>query len=180
MLHNLTIGASMSGKSTLNKLLAAGYQARGLQVFVLDPMRDEGWQADYQTHDPELFLSHVRSHPHAALFIDESGTALDRYDRRFDWLATTGRHLGHVSHFIAHRLKQLSPTIRGQALKRWVFRSSRDDAGELANEHAFDALATAATLNKGEFFLVEPFKPLRKGLITWRKGAAPLVKFSEV
>ncbi len=176
MLHNLTIGASMSGKTTLNKALAAGLRSRGIRVVVLDPLRDK-WDADEQTHDPEKFLRLVRTTDpqRTAVFVDESASALDKYDTRFDVLATTGRHLGCLSHFISHRLTQLSPTIRAQCMRRWIFRCDPRDARELAMLHNEPKLSRASELPQLSFFYLEPFKPLRSGSITFVRGK-PRVK----
>lgn len=167
MHHKLTLGVSMSGKTTLNKVWAAGLRERGIKIAVLDPLRDT-WPADFQTHDPEKFLRYVRvADARHALFIDESASALDKFDTRFDYLATTGRHLGHISHFISHRLTQLSPTIRAQCLHRWIFRCDPRDARELADQHDCPALLTASKLPQLEFFYVQPFSDLQHGAISF-------------
>lgn len=170
MLHNLTLGVTYSGKSTFEKIVARGLRARGIKIAVLDPQRDDDWPADFRTHDAEKFLTHVRTRTagHAGerwtLIIDESGSALDRYDKRFDWLATTGRHLGCVSRFIAHRFTQLSPTIRAQCPRRFIFNCDADDARTLARMHG-EQLLEASKLGQGEFFLIEPMHPIRRGRV---------------
>jgi hypothetical protein len=170
MLHSLILGASYSGKTTLAKILCQRMKARGLRTAVLDPMRDADWSADRQYHDADEFLRFVRTgtvrsaDERWALFIDESHIALDHH-KRFDPLATTGRHMGCVSYFICFNLKQLTPAIRGQCMRRFIFRITKENARDLADEYDADELLGATKLAQGEFFLIEPNKPIRRGRV---------------
>ena len=54
MTHNLILGMTMSGKTTLAKRLAAHYTQNGINVVVLDPMYDPEWEADFTTADENV------------------------------------------------------------------------------------------------------------------------------
>jgi hypothetical protein len=169
MPHSLTIGMTLSGKTTLNRLLAHGYMRRGIKTAVLDPLRDPAWRADMLTPDRAAFMAFVRTNKSRALFVDESGSAIDRHDTSTDWLTTTSRHLGHAAHFIAHRPQQLSVTLRLQCTRLYLFTVSDKDARLLADEWNCPALLDCSGLAKGEFVFVERFRPVQRGAVDFKR-----------
>lgn len=169
MPHSLVVGMTLSGKTTLCRLLAHGYQRRGIPTAVLDPLRDPAWGADFMTPNRDLFMRFVRTQQTHALFIDESGSSIDKHDTSNDWLTTTSRHLGHAAHFIAHRPQQLSPTLRLQMIRLYCFGASLNDAKLLADEWNCPALLSIDTLRKGEFIFVERFRTAQRGRIDFAK-----------
>ncbi|HYU02101.1 MAG TPA: hypothetical protein VEK85_17155 [Gemmatimonadales bacterium] len=169
MLHDLTLGLSTTGKTTLQQQVARRLQNGGRQTAILDPLYVGGASAwghpAFITGDRNAFLRWARSNQSADLFVDESGISVDRYDPRFDWLTTTSRHLGHRAHFIAHRLTALSPTTRVQCQNLFLFRCNVQDARALADEYGCPGLTAAASLPRYEFLNVAPCDPMRKGRI---------------
>lgn len=175
MPHSLVIGMTLSGKTSLCRALAQGYKRRKIRTAVLDPLRDPQWKADFLTPSRDIFMRYVKRTTSHALFVDESGTSIEKGDSSNDWLTTTARHMGHVSHFIAHRPQQLSPTLRMNCERLYLFTVGQKDAGFLADEWNCPALARCAQLGRGEFIFVERFRPVMRGRIIF--GARPRVSF---
>jgi len=163
MAHVLILGMTMSGKTTLAKRTAQIYRAQGVKVGVLDPLGDPAWNADFQTSDPEEFLRMFWESRRCAWFIDESGDAVGRYDEAMQKTATRGRHWGHRVHYLTQRGAQLSRTVRDQCSNLFLFTTSLKDAKLHAEEWNRDELATANTLQQGEYFAVGRFTELVRG-----------------
>lgn len=159
MAHVLIVGITQSGKSTLARELLRHYQARDIGALVLDPICDPQWQADYQTDSPEAFLDTARRSWQCALFIDESGEMIGRYNDSMFWCATQARHRGHRSHFITQRPAQLAKTVRDQCTRLCVFAVSPSDAKLLADEWNKAELIEAPGLPAGQFWDVQRFGP---------------------
>lgn len=162
MTHVLIVGITESGKTTLAQMLCRSYRKRGFRTIVLDPLRDPRWEADYSTTWGSEFLEAARLNRKCALFIDESGETIGRYNPEMLWLATRSRHYGHKSHFITQRAVQLNKTARDQCTTLFLFRVSMDDAKSLSNEFADDALKSATQLNQFEFFHKNRFSVAKK------------------
>ena len=94
-----------------------------------------------------------------ALFIDESGETIGRYNEEMFWLATRARHFGHDSHFVCQRAQQLNLTVRSQCTSLACFRVSNKDAELLADDWARPELLEAANLGPGDFIHVSRFGP---------------------
>lgn len=166
MPHVLIVGITESGKTTLAKRLCAKYKARGVKTIVLDPLGDPGWHADLQTPSPEDFLSVVKASRSCAVFVDESGEMIGRYNDEMFWLATRGRHYGHNCHFITQRAAQLNPTVRNQCTQAFIFCVSLSDAKTLADEYNKQEIRQANTLAQFECFHVTRFSPVKRLKIT--------------
>jgi energy-coupling factor transporter ATP-binding protein EcfA2 len=169
MAHSLIIGTTGSGKTTLAIELARAYKRRKRPVLVLDPFRDARWRdagVTLLTDNPEHFMRAATRNRDCALFIDESGKVVGRYNDDMFWLATDARHYGHSSHFIAQRAMQLSPTVRDQCEYLFLFRVSRRDAKLLAEEYTDDSLLESSALPKGEYFFKSRFGPARRQSVT--------------
>lgn len=170
MPHNAIIGTTRCGKTSLAKLLAERVRRSGVHVCVLDPHYDT-WPADFQTHDPEKFLRVlprlVATRKRWALFIDESSRAVDRHDRRFDFLGTGAAKTGLVTYFICQYPKQINPELRNSCEVWWVFKN--DGAAFLSKKLCEPKIDDVATFGKGEFLLSRPFTPLLYGRLTWGK-----------
>lgn len=152
----------MSGKTTLAKKLLHNYKQNGINSLVLDPLRDPAWGASFITDDSNYFLSVARKSQQCALFIDESGESIGRNGGEMNEIATRHRHFGHRAHFIAQRAQQLDKIVRDQCEYLYCFRVSRSDAKILADEYGHDELEDAPSLQKGEFFMCERYKPIKK------------------
>ena len=119
MPHVLINGMTESGKTTLAKRLAAEYKKSGVGVIILDPLHDPGWQCDFQTDDPDEFLSVCKKSERCALFIDEGSQSVGQYDTQMHWLATMARHHGHNSHFISQRGRSEERRVGKECRSRW-------------------------------------------------------------
>src|SRR6516165_7136640 len=91
MSHCLIFGMTESGKTTLAKRLAQRYRYHEVKVIVLDSLNDPGWSADFQTTDPDEFLQVFWESRRCAIFIDEAGDAVGKYNTVMQRTATRGR-----------------------------------------------------------------------------------------
>lgn len=150
----------MSGKTTLAKKIAANFKANNIACFVLDPLLDPSWGADFITDNPDYFMKIVGESRECALFIDESGESIGRNGGEMNKLATRYRHFGHRAHFIAQRAQQLDKIVRDNCETVYLFRSSKGDCKLLAEEYGHEELETGYALEKGEFFMAARFEKL--------------------
>lgn len=174
-MHVLIVGMTEAGKTTLAKMMCEGFKKRGLQVAVLDPLQDQGWKSDFITTDASKFLAYAKTHENHMLFVDEGATALDKYDVTMRWLATTSRHKGHSSHFIAHGVTDLNPVIRKMCSKAFIFATDATSADMLADDWNQPGLRKLEGLKRGEFYIVARFSPLQKGRIDFKKKIVEIV-----
>lgn len=164
-MHTLMVGMSGSGKSTLAKMMARRLKAKGKCVAILDPLGDPAFDADFRTKDSEEFLAYAKSHRDCFLMVDEGGQAIGRYNQPMEWLATTGRHCGHLSTFIIQGCTQLSPIVRGQCSTCFLFACAPQNAEIISMEYNEEKLTEIPRLNQFEFVQVSRFKGLKKGKI---------------
>jgi len=158
----MILGQTMSGKTVTAKTLARDMKKRGMDVLVLDPLKDPSWEADFITDNAGLFMQKVFTTTNCLLIVDESGDAIGKYDTVTHKLATRSRHLGHIAVFCAQRLTQLNPTIRGQCSRLFLFNSSHSDCVILANEFNEPGLLAATELPPGTCLYKNRFAPLSK------------------
>lgn len=160
--HRLILGVSGSGKTTFATIIQEHASKRGQQTAVLDKMQDDRWlMPTYETSDPDLFLRYLKQHKNHFAFLEEAGTTLDKHDGSFDWFTTTGRHLGHSLYVSTHRYKQLSPTLRGQCQKAFLFACDPDDAKDLSIRYGEPELMKLADLPPLHFYEVCRFGPTK-------------------
>lgn len=164
-MHVLIVGITNTGKTTLAFDMAQRYIVDKRRIIVLDPDLRREWQVPQwrenitnkeiergvMTDNPEEFLIICKNSQGCALFIDESGSMIGRYDTQLEWLATQSRKWGHKSHFIMQRGSQVSPTVRNQCSSAFVFKQSPDDAKVLSNNFVCPEFLEAPKLNKGEY-----------------------------
>lgn len=159
MAHCLIIGRTLSGKTTFAKKKAQALKKKGYHIIVLDPFLDPEWQADFITSDPEKFLHVVWNNKQCAIFVDEAGDMIGKYDKVMEKLATRGRHWGHKCFFITQRVKQLSTTVRNQCSELVIFKQSAADTKDLANEFVEPMINEAHALAQGEFIYIRHNQP---------------------
>lgn len=164
MSHNLIIGMTESGKTTLAKLVCSEAKKKGVKTAVLDPLHDE-WDCDFQTSNQDEFLTYVRSNQKHMLFIDESGTSIGRYNPAMEWLATTSRHLGHSCWFIMQGSAQVMPIIRTNCSKCFLFATDARMTDIIASEFCEPELRAMPTADKLHFRLISRFNPLMEGRV---------------
>jgi len=171
-MHTLILGITRSGKSSLAKELAGEFKRMGRRVAVLDPI-GSNWRADYRTDDPDDFYIYAVFHDSHTLFIDEGGDFFANHAPKLIWLATKGRHPGHVTFYIANRYTLIPKTVRTNCENLYLFASHPDDIDELAKDFRCPELPElAGTLRKLEFLKVEQFEKPRRGRIIFKKGRA--------
>lgn len=167
-MHTLVIGMTTCGKTTLVKWLTSAMKRKGIKVAVLDPLLDPEWEADFITADAAEFLRYVKTNKSHVLVVDESGSAIGRYNEAMNWLATTARHLGHTTFFLMQGATQVDPIIRGQCSKCFMFTCAGPIAEKIAVEFNEPKVAKASRLEKGEFFLIDRYAELVKGRLDWQ------------
>lgn len=164
--HSLTIGQTLSGKTILNQRLSRLYRKRGVQTVVLDPHNDPGWAASVLFKHFDEFLAFVKSPSkcrQCALFIDESGISLDKYDIECDWLTVSARHHGHRTHIIANRAEIVSRNMRSQCETLYTFQVCATDANQYANDFNCPMLKTVGpVLAQGEFLKITRYQPVKR------------------
>jgi hypothetical protein len=160
-MHELFVGITMSGKTTLARTKAGLYTSAGRHVIVLDPLMDPAWKSQagavLVTDDPDEFLRVYWASRNCAAFIDESGDAVGRYNKPMNQTATKGRHWGHINHYILQRPNALDVTVRSQCTEVYAFRLSPKDAEILAEDFVQPELMGASRLNKGEYIHASGF-----------------------
>lgn len=140
-----------SGKTTLAKEIAKEYKKQNKPVLVLDPWVSSSWKAEYITDDPVKLNGVIRRSTKCAVFIDECGYWLKEYRKYlYEW-ATTSRHYGHNTHFIAQTVPQVPPTVRVQCSNLFLFCQGKQYSKDLAAEYGADELMEAHKLKKGEY-----------------------------
>lgn len=165
MPHMLICGMTESGKTTYATGLSQGYRKQGIKSIVLDPLKDKRWGADFLTDDIDLFLKVAQNDLTygCAVFIDESGEAMDKFNRDSShWLATRGRHKGHNCHFICQKITQVAPIVRDQCTYLVMFQIGPTSRKQLAEEWNRPEIADI-DLKKGQFILVPRFGELEQG-----------------
>lgn len=141
-----------SGKTTLAKKLAAYYKGKGVGVLVLDPLSDPAWNADFQSTDPDEFARVFWASRRCAVFIDEAGESVGRYDKTMLTTATRGRHWGHAVHYISQRGTLINRTVRDQCSHLFLFTTAFEDSKVHASEWNKNDLKTANLLPQGHYF----------------------------
>lgn len=161
-MHKLIAGTTLSGKSTLAKDLSALYMARGRQVLVLDELMAQDWHAALVTDNPDEFLEAFWNSRNLAVFIDEAGESVGRYNEAMSKTATRGRHWGHFCHYICQRPTMLGRNVRGQCSEVFAFTLDQKDADSLAEDFVQPELRKAPTLMQGEYIRAVRFGSDRK------------------
>jgi len=173
-MHTLVIGMTTCGKTTLTKWLTKAMKRKGIKIAVLDPLLDPEWESDFITDDAIEFLKYVKSNKSHVLIVDESGSAIGRYNEAMNWLATTSRHLGHTSFFLMQGATQVDPIIRGQCSKCFMFTCAGPIAEKIAVEFNEPKVAKSDRLKKGEFFLIDRYAELIKGRLDWESKSVKI------
>lgn len=163
MAHSLILGMTESGKTTFAKRCAAAYRKAGVKTIVLDPLNDPNWLADFQTDDPDKFLEAVWASQSCAVFIDEAGDAVGRFDNAMIRTATRGRHWGHNVAYISQRGTMLSRTVRDQCSSLVLFCTALEDCKVHAREWNNPELLKAAQLPQGSYICAGRFSAPKFG-----------------
>lgn len=167
--HTLIVGQTGSGKTSLGVDLAGEFYRQGWGLLVLDPTFDSRWPKDadrvFQTHEFGPFWSAFWQSRNCAVFIDEGGQSLNRWNVNMDKVATQGRHLGHVVHVLTQRGAQVSRTIRDQMSHFYFFRTRRADCKVFAEDLENEGILEANSLDDFEYIYSDLRGNARKGTL---------------
>jgi hypothetical protein len=158
--HNLALGETGSGKTSLMQEVAGGFRRAGLGVLAHIPAGVPAWPAASRcVYEAERFIDLVNRSRRCAVFMEMSDASVSKYNEDFIKLATWSRNLGHRCFFIAQRHTQISPTIRDQCGRLWLFRVGVKTAEILAEEFVDDALKAAPGLANWHYLFKERGQP---------------------
>ena len=116
-------------------------------------------------------------HKNLRIYVDEGGDFFATHADKLIWLATKGRHFGHVSTFIAVRYSLIPKTVRAMCTTLYLFASHPDDVDELSKDYRCPELRElAANLKKGEFVKVKQFETPEPWRINFARGTVERVK----
>lgn len=163
------MGRTLSGKTTfVEKKSKSIYRLHNRKLIVLDPLLDPRWSNGinpgdiFITNNQAKFLHAVWNSKNCIVVVDEAGESIGKYNEVMNRLATRGRHYGHKCFFITQRAKQISTTIRTQCSEIAIFKQSKDDTKDLANEFVEPMINEAHTLENGQFIYVRNgLKPVK-------------------
>lgn len=159
-MHELIIGPTMCGKTTLAKEKARAYLESGVAVLVLDPFLDD-WPCTWKTTDRAAFIATAKRSRRCVLIMDEAGQTLSR-DADGEWPFTVGRQWGHKSIVMAQGAKQLLPIQRDQCSTVYLFADADpDECDFLARKFNDPGLRAASTLGRHNFLMKRRGEPLR-------------------
>jgi len=132
-------------------------------------MYDDRWFCDFKTHDIDAFFRFCWTRKGCMLFIDEAG-GFGKYSEPLTKLMTKGRHLGHCIFLMTQDLTQVSPLIREQCSKIYLFASSDRAFKIIADAFRKPDLLTRPALGRGEFYEVSRFSEISKFSIDFKSG----------
>lgn len=161
---DLYTGTTKSGKTTLARFNARRLCAAGHTVIVRDPVLetataggDWGDKARVYKDDQEFMealLDNILQQRPAYIFIDECADLFKHNMTHNFWIATRGRHYGlHVS-FITQRPKLVSPSVRSQCDRVYMFRLNRADRREVLADCGHDHDILNSPLDNGDFLML--------------------------
>lgn len=172
-MHSLITGMTESGKTSLAKLLARKLKKAGKKIYVLDPVHDPEWEADFQTNKPDEFLEFIHDRKNwgnAHLFIDESGRAIGRYSKPMEFLGTTSRHFGYSCWCIVHRVEMIPVVLRQSCSQCFAFCALEEDLKTIASEFCSPLLRRPIQWRRYWFIRVGKFSPPFAGMVDLKRG----------
>ena len=156
--HVLVVGQTLSGKTTLAKLLVADWLKQGIPCIVFDPRLtawgEPGDERVLVVRDVAAFLAAVEGSVSCGVVWDESGGHFDRTDQQHLWVALESRHLGHRAVLITTYYKLLPPAVREQITTLYLFKAGVRTCKQVAEEWASPALELANKLPVGTCYKV--------------------------
>ena len=154
MAHKLIVGTTLSGKSTIAKMMVRDAARRGIVPVIYDPTLS-AWESEFITCDEGEFIEILRYNyeDKRKIFaiIDEADTLLSMSHRHNWWLFMRGRHFGIECCAITQQPSGVAPAIRNNAADLFVFNTSKNYAEMLANDFSAPELSRAPELRQGEF-----------------------------
>ncbi len=173
-MKTLIVGTTESGKTTMGANLSHEFHKEGFKVIVLTKIFDKRWYADFYTEDPDEFLEVFWASEQCVVFIDESGSTMGRYSKAMNETATQGRHWGHAIFYLLQKATQISPEVREQCSRLFLFASAPASCKALAEDFINEDLLQGSALNQGEYLEISRFKGGKKGEVTKHKIFDPI------
>lgn len=156
MPHAAILGKQRSGKTTLGLSMARQYRQQGYALLVLDPHLNPAWRADWMTDDLERFLVKVKRSERCILFVDESGDGQLGRQPGFEYLLTQAHHRGHVTHYLSQYFAQVTPVVRANVQRLFMFRCGPKSSKEWGEQFAIPQLpALVAQLPKYHWIFLD-------------------------
>jgi len=171
MPHIAICGGSTCGKSTLGKVLAQQFLRKNHAVYVL-AARSEKWPCSKLCLSMDELWSWVSAQRKAnrkrieqgqkpikiAVFIDDAGQTIDKYDKRFNYFATDARHDYIRSIFLIHAGPQILPVVRNCVETLYLFRCATSVAKLWYDQFVHrELLEVSESLDKYQYLWVPKF-----------------------
>lgn len=159
-MHQLIIGVTQSGKTTLARKFSRELCAAKKKVVVFDPMGTETAGGDWGKgaiifSDREKFLDYVYSDDcvNAHVFVDEAHKIFHHtMDENF-WMLTEGRHHHIYLYLMTQRPKKVHPDVRTNCEFCYMFRLAQDDAREIGSDYGHSDIHKE-NLDRGDFLIL--------------------------
>lgn len=156
-MHVGIFGPTGCGKTTVAKALAAEYVRGGRANLVCDPLGTPWKEAAWQTHSAAALMEKAKASFRCMLWIEEASMAVDR-DRSLSWFFTTARHNGHLTHVIGQDGASLTPGMRQQLSRVYLFKCHPDLADIWARQFCEPEIGRLVpTLQRFEFIVAEAY-----------------------
>jgi len=159
-MHQLFVGVTKSGKTTLARKFSRELLQHKKQVAVYDPLGTATLGGDWGDgakvfHDKESFLDFVHSDEckNYHIFIDEAHHVLGHSDKDNFWLLTEGRHHFMYLYLMTQRPKKVHPDVRSNCEICYMFRLVIDDAKEIGGDYGFSDIHKEI-LDRGDFLIL--------------------------
>lgn len=173
MHHTLICGVTMTGKTTLARILARAARRKKQAVIVFDPMATQtaggDWgKGSFVTGDEEKFWDAL-THSDAKkihVFVDEADLLLSQKREENHWLLRRGRHYGYMVYLMSQRPKMVPPNVRTQCARCYMFRLAAEDADEIGRDFGHSKLSSE-NLDRGEFLILD------SGRASYTRGVLP-------
>lgn len=166
--HQVIIGRTKTGKTTLAKKLGAEYLRQSCAVIAYNPLGNHDFirpdvhtgrvAASAEHVSAEAFLAAVDSEIRRStgrptiLIVDEATTFFRKQNCPREWLATRGRHSGIQLIIIAQHYANLNVSVRSQAERLSLFKCGLTTAAMCADEYGEPTLKDARGLKPGHFW----------------------------
>lgn len=160
-MHTFYTGVSMTGKTTLARIVARQLAAQRQNGAVFDPTLTEtlggGWPEGWPVFtDADEFLDFIESDKCVGpihLFIDEADEVFEHSMKWNFWIAKKGRHMGMFLHVMTQRPNMIHPTVRNQLHRCYMFRLAADDVASIGRDYGHSGL-DKISLDRGDFLVL--------------------------
>lgn len=159
-MHTLICGVTESGKTTLAHKLADFDAREKKRVIVFDPVLTTTKFGEWPDHaeiftDEQKFTRFLAKQGNAetSVYIDEGGDIFSHSQPENRWILTRGRHLGYQVTLICQRPKLVSPSVRHQTSRLFLFRLADSDLQAIAADYGHSKL-NKISLDQGDFLVL--------------------------